>query len=256
MSFVAAAIVGAGVVGAGASIYGANKAADAQTNAANQATQAQLGMFNTAKDQLQPFIDTGKNTLPQLTAWNDSSNPNSPISQLLKLVTPGPDQNAALAQTPGYQFSLQQGQKAVTSGLAARGLAGPGGALAKGGANFAEGLAGNTWQSVVNALLGTYQGGGNALQNIANTGAGSAGTLTGAATQTGGQIGSNMIGAGNAQAGAAIGTANAIGSGANSVSSATLLSQLLNKNGVSPQQQGLYDQTSLGYYPSSAPYNN
>lgn len=250
MSFVAAAVVTAGVVGAGASIYSANKAADAQRDAASQATAAQLQMFNTAKGELQPFIDTGKATLPQLQAWNDRNDPNSPIAQLLKLVTPGPDQNAALEQTPGYQFSKEQGMKAVTSGLAARGLGGPGGALAKGGANFAEGLAGNTWQSVVNALLGSYQSGGNALQNIANTGAGSAGTLTGAATQTGGQIGSNMIGAGNASAGAAIGTGNAIGQGANSISSAVLLKQLLGGGGGAPASAaGLYA-------PSNAWYNN
>jgi hypothetical protein len=49
------------------------------------------------------------------------------------------------------------GQKAVNNSLAARGLAGPGGALARGSADYATGLASNTWQSVVNSLLGTYQ---------------------------------------------------------------------------------------------------
>lgn len=228
MSFVAAAVIGAGVVGAGASIYGANKAADAQTNAANSSIAAQQQMFGVAKDELQPFADFGKAGMPAVTAWNDSSNPNSPLNKLLALTMGnGTDMNAALESTPGYQSSKDQGMKAVTSGLAARGLAGPGGALAKGGANYAEGLAGTTWQSVVNALTNTYGAGAANLQGIVNTGANAAGNLAGGSIQTGQGISNSLIGAGNAQAGAAIGSANAIGSGANSVSSGLLLNKLL-----------------------------
>ncbi len=56
MSFVAVAIGGSALVGAGASIYGANKAADAQSSAASQALQVQQN----AQKNFQPYLDTGK----------------------------------------------------------------------------------------------------------------------------------------------------------------------------------------------------
>lgn len=224
---IGAAIVGGGALGAGASIFGANKAADAQTNAANSAIAAQQQQFQQTKQIEQPFIDVGTQTAPKAQAFSDQTNPNSPLSQLLALTTPGPNQNATLAQTPGYQFSLQQGNIGVQNALAARGLAGPGGALAKGGANFAEGLAGTTWQNVVNALQNTYSSGSGALQNLLSTGGNAANALGGASTTTGQGISNNLIGAGNAQAGAAIGTANALGGLGNSISSAAILSKLL-----------------------------
>lgn len=234
---VAVAIIGAGALSAGASMFGASKAADAQESAANNATQAQMEMFNTARGELQPFIDAGSGEISQLRDFINPSNSSSPLSTLLKLTTPGADMTSTLEQTPGFQFANTYGQKAVRNALAARGLNGPGGALAKASSQYAEGLAQNTWQSVVNNLLGTFNAGVTPMQNLVNTGAGAAGTLTGAATQTGGQVGSNIIGAGNAAAGADIAGANAVGSLGNSVTNAVLLNKLLGSNSGAP---GLY----------------
>lgn len=243
MSFVATAIVGAGVLGAGASIYAANTAAGAQTSAATSAIAAQQNQFQQTKAIEQPFIDVGTQTAPKAQAFSDQSDPNSPLSKLLALTSGnGTDENAALASTPGYQFSLQQGNIGVQNALAARGLAGPGGALAKGGANFAEGLAGNTWQSVVNALQNTYSSGSGALQNLLSTGGNAANALGGASTTTGQGISNNLIGAGNAQAAGAIGTGNAIGGLGSSISSAVLLSKLLGGS----SQGGLYSTGNTG----------
>ncbi|HEX5508916.1 MAG TPA: hypothetical protein VFX37_10475 [Pseudolabrys sp.] len=227
---IGAAIIGGSALSAGASIIGSQSAAKAQEHAADEATNAQLSMFNTAKGELQPFIDTGKSLLPTLSSFINPGNASSPLATLLKLTTPGADMTSTLEQTPGFQFQEQYGQKAVQNALAARGLAGPGGALVKGAANYAEGLAGTTWQNVVNALQGAFTTGANTLQNAVNTGAGSAGTLTGAATQTGQQIGSNIIGAGNAAAGADVATGNAIGNIGSSIGSAAILNQLLSGN--------------------------
>lgn len=227
MSFVAAAVVG----GAGATYFSSKNAAEAQTNAANQATNTQLGMFNKTQQNLQPFIGAGANQLPQLAAWNDPNNTNSPLAALLKLIQPGADQSATLSQTPGYQFAQTQGLKAVNNALAARGLGGSGGPVAKGAAAFTTGLAQNTWQSQVDNLLKTYLGGGGQLQNLVNTGANAAAGLGNNAVQTGGQVGGNIIGAGNAQAGANIATGNAIGGVGNSISTAMLLRQLSGANG-------------------------
>lgn len=235
------AILGSGVLGAGASIFGSSKAAKAQQEAANNAIAAQREMFDRAKAEVQPFINYGKGGIAPLNNWLDYSNDSSPLAQLLKLTTPGADMSSTLEQTPGYQFSLNQGLRAVDRGLAARGLAGPGGALAKGSADYAQGLAGTTWQNVVNALQNTFSSGANSLQNRVGTGASAAGSLAGNAVQTGQGIANNMIGAGNAEAGSYMNIANAVGGLGNSAVSASLLSRLLPQAGGGASGGGLYD---------------
>jgi hypothetical protein len=230
---VAAAIIGAGALGAGASIYGANKAAEAQTSYGNQSIDASKFFFKEAESQLQPYISAGHDTLPSLQGFTDPNNPASPLAALMRLTMPGSDQSAALAETPGFKFTQQYGMKGIENALAARGLAGPGGPLARAGADYSSGLASTTWQNVVNALLSSFQGGANSLQNIVNTGAGAAGTLTGAATQTGGQVANSLVGIGNAQAGAATATGNAIGQFGSSIPQALLLQKLLGNGGSS-----------------------
>lgn len=255
---IAAAVIGAGVLGAGASIYGANKAADAQTSAGDKSISEQQRQFGVTQGELQPFIDfageqqasirdfsnptSANSPLQQILRMSNTSDPNSPLGKLLALTSGnGTDMNAALESTPGYQFSKEQGQKAVTSSLAARGLAGPGGALAKGSANYAEGLAGTTWQSVVQALQNSYStgtgtlqnaysSGSNTLQNIFNTGAGAASSLAGNSTAVGQGVGNNLVGIGNAQAGAATAGANAVGGIGGSVTNGLLLQKLLANN--------------------------
>jgi hypothetical protein len=61
-----------------------------------------------------------------------------------------------LSQTPGYQFTLQQGEQAVQNSAAALGLGSSGPAL-KGAVNYAEGLAGTTYQQQFNNYWTNYQ---------------------------------------------------------------------------------------------------
>lgn len=140
----AAGSVASGVLGANAAqgaartqASAADTAARAQLQAAQLAAQTQLQMFGSVQNNLSPFIQGGIasldryiNTVPSLAA---------PIS-----TTFTPDL-ATLAQTPGYQFSLQQGEQATQNSYAAQGL-GTSGAALKGAANYAEGLAGTTYQ--------------------------------------------------------------------------------------------------------------
>src|SRR5882757_10993251 len=127
-AWVATAVIGAGVLGAGATIWGANKAADAQTAAAQQAANTSLSMYNTTRGDLSPYRDIGKTAGEQLT------------SRIGELTSPITMDQATLEKTPGYQFNLTQGQRAVTNSAAARGL-GTSGAALKGAATFATGLA-------------------------------------------------------------------------------------------------------------------
>lgn len=235
---VAAAILGAGALSAGSSIFGASKAADAQTNAANASIANQRQMYDENKNLLMPFITAGQSQIPGLTKWNNYADESSPLNALMKLVMPGADMSAVLEQTPGYAFNQSQGLRAANNALAARGLGGSGGAAAKGAATFASGLAGNTWQNVVNALTNTFTTGGNAMQNMVNMGASSGNALVGIGSGTANQISSGLIGAGNAQAAGANAIGSAMGGFGNSLSSAAILQQLTNRNG--PASSGVY----------------
>lgn len=254
---VAAAILGAGAIGAGASIWGANKAADAQTNAANASIANQQQTRTMNQNLLQPFINAGQGGISGLQDWlNPSSSTgglfglknwldpsggasgSNPLSALIKLTTPGANMTETLSQTPGYQFAEDKGLRAVNNQLAARGLGGSPGAVSKGAGDYVTGLANNTWQSVVNALQGVFTSGAGgmqnlftsgagALQNLVNTGVNAGGAVAGSNTAAGNNISSNLIGIGNAQGGAATATGQAIGGLGNSVSTAAILRQLL-----------------------------
>src|ERR1700693_2787618 len=136
MAFIISSIVGGAITG-GANIIASQNAAKAQTQAAQLASQTQQGMFNTTQANLQPFIQAGRGGIPNLQsfinpnnpnstfgkyqAWNDPNNSNSPLAALMKLTMPGADMSATLAQTPGYQFQMDQANRAMNNSLAARG---------------------------------------------------------------------------------------------------------------------------------------
>jgi hypothetical protein len=247
---VATAIVAAGAAGAGASIWGANTAANAQTSAANAAIANQKQMYGNNQQILSPFISGGASAIPQLQALLDP-NGGGTLQSLLGLTAPGPNQNATLAQTPGYQFSLQQGQMGVNNALAARGLGGSGGAVAKGAAGYAEGLAGNTWQSVVQALQGTYNSQLSGTQNLINSGEAAGGALAGVGTNTANSITGSLTGAGNAQAAAANTAGGAISNLAANTPTSLLLSQLLS-GGANPSG-GIYGNSAVANAPATGP---
>lgn len=240
---IATAIIGAGIAGAGATIIGANKAADAQTQAAQSAIANQQWMYGQNKDILNPFIQGGAGQVGNQQALLDPNNASGPLAALLKLTTPGADMSSVLAQTPGYQFALNQGIRASNNQLAARGLAGSGGAVAKGADQFATGLAGNTWQNIVQALQGTFNSQVAGGQNLINSGVTAGSALAGVGTNTANQISGSLTGAGNAQAAAANATGGAIAGAANQLPTSILLSQLL-KGSSGGSSGGVYDFSS------------
>ena len=204
----AGAILGASAIGAGASILGSQTAAGAQEKSTQQATQTEQNMFNQAAGYQQPYSQQGQAadaTLNQLLGVNNGAG--------------GPGNAATMESTlenlPGYQFTLNQGLKSTQSGYAARGLADSGGAL-KGASTYATGLAQSDYGNYINQLLGSAQLGENA-----------AGSLTGAATTTGGNISSNQIGAGNAAAAGANASGAAVSNATNNIGSYYTLQSLL-----------------------------
>lgn len=148
------------------------------------------------------------------------------------LIAPFNPTEAQLEATPGYQFNLSQGQKAVTNANAARGL-GVSGAALKGAATFASGLADSTYQNQFNNYQTQQTNDFNRLAGLAQLGQGSAAGVGALAQQTGSSIGSNLIGAGNAQAGADMATGNAVNGATSNVSNLLVLQSLLGKGNAS-----------------------
>lgn len=214
------AIVGSAVVGAGASLIGSSNAADAQTNAANQASATQLQMYNQTRSDLLPYQTAGQDFTNQLT------------QRMGDLTAPFAMTQDQLEKTPGYQFTKTQGLKAVNNALGARGLLNSG-AVMKGAADYATGLADKTYldqfnadqtqkTNIYNKLLGGAQLGENAAAQTGSYG-----------TQTAGQVGQNIIGAGNASAAASMAGANAIGSAAGSIPQYMMFNKLIGQSGGS-----------------------
>lgn len=133
---------------------------------------------------------------------------------------------ANLQSTPGYQFNLTQGEKAVQNSASARGL-GVSGAAQKGAANYATGLADSTYQNQYSNEVTNQTNQFNRLLALASGGQNAAANLGGYATQTGSSIGSNIIGGANANAAATVASANAIGNAANSIPNSLITSTLL-----------------------------
>lgn len=240
---VAAAIGGAALVGVAGQALTASNSADAaksaaqtQANAANNASAQQLAMFEQLRTSLQPFVNTGvsaNSQLAGLTGTNPGGNPlTAPLTKAFQPTM------AQLAATPGYQFSLQQGLEATQNSYAAQGL-GASGAAQKGAANYAEGLAGTTYQQQFGNYLAQNQqiynmlGGLNSQGENAAAGVGNAGL--GAATTAGGFSTSGAA----AQAGGTIGAANAVTAGVNGAQNTAVTAALLGGSGLfgSPTQQ-------------------
>jgi hypothetical protein len=215
----AAATLGAGVLSAGAGIYGATTASNAQKSAADSASATQLNMFNKMQGNLQPFMDVG-------TAANSALS-----SQLPSLTAPINMNETTLQNTPGYQFNLTQGLKSVQNGAAARGL-GVSGAALKGAASYATGLADSTYQNQFNNAQTNRQTTYNMLSGQQALGENAAAGVGNAGIATGNSIAGNTIGAGNASAAAANSIGQSVGNAGNSALQGYLLQNLLGGGGA------------------------
>lgn len=185
MAWVATAVIGG--LGAAATVYGANKAAEAQTKAAETAANTSLSMYNTTRGDLAPYRAIGQQ------ATTDLSN------RLTELTSPIVMDQATLEKTPGYQFNLSQGLKAAQNSAAARGL-GVSGAALKGASTFATGLADTTYQNQFSNAVTNQTNAFNRLQSLVNTGQSAAAQTGSAGTSAANTAASAQIGAGNAQA--------------------------------------------------------
>jgi hypothetical protein len=201
---VAVAIAGAAAVGAGASIYSASQAADAQKEGIAASTAAQQKAYEDQKALQEPFRQGGmaaQNQLMTLLGLNPggdsglSVNPNDPNFGKYSKDFSMADYQA----DPGYAFRLQQGMKSLEQSAAARGGLLSGSTL-RGVTDYSQGMASQEYGNAYNRYQTNRANQLNPLQSLMGSGQTAANTLTGAA---------GNLGQGLAQGAAATGAANA-----------------------------------------------
>jgi hypothetical protein len=209
MSGIAAAIAGAGILGAGASIYGASKAASAQENAANQATAVQREMYNQQRADLAPYTEAGTEGLNALRSYlgvgGDTSAANyGGFNQRF-----GMDQFTA---DPGYAFRLSEGMKGLNANAAARGGLISGGAL-KAATNYGQQAGSQEYTNAFNRFMQQKEAERSGYSDLTRVGQAAAAGTAAAAGQYGTAAAQNINNAGQAQASGYVGMTNAINQG-------------------------------------------
>jgi hypothetical protein len=184
---VVGAIIGASVIGAGASLIASHNASSAASNAAaqNNALEGQIYQSNKALET--PFINSGDTAETELNGFLGlGGDPNATDAAFQKYL-----------DSTGYQFNLDQGLDAVAQSKAASGLLGSG-SLVKALDAYGTGLADQYGQQYVGDL-----------QNEVSTGAGAANALAGQGQAYAGQVSANNNNAATASANAGYSAANA-----------------------------------------------
>lgn len=114
-----------------------------------------------------------------------------------------------LQNTPGYQFTLNQGLDAINNTASARGGVGGGNQL-KAITDYAEGLASTTYQQQLQDYMAQQNQQLGALQNVAGSGQNAVSGLAAAGQNAATNAGNALIGAGNATSAGQIAQGNAL----------------------------------------------
>lgn len=275
MSFVATAIAGSAILG----VTGAAISANAAGNASSQEQQGEANALNFQK---QVYGQTQADEAPYLALGTTGT---TDLQSQLPSLTAGFDPTAAgvpaqfsfdgsqLADTPGYQFALQQGEQGIDRAAAASG--GINGGTQKALAQYDVGLADQNYNNAYSQQLGAYNTNyGNAyntfesnqsntfnrLYSLINSGQSAAGTIAQAGTGFANAAGNAAVGSANAQAAGTVGTANALSSGLSGVGSsatnALLLQQLLNGGTTNSTGVNTATNTTASQLGLATPVNN
>lgn len=228
-------IVAGAVVGAVGSAVSGSEQAGAAEDAANSTTAENAREFNLARTDTQPGRQLGADADAQLSRLYGYG-PSQVSSDGTVTGSPaGTPDMSAFTQSPGYQFSLSQGEKSINNSLIAQGR-GLSGAALKAGSTFASGLASQNYNDYVNQLMQQAGLGSAAVSTSAQAGASAASNDSQAYALEG-----------NARASAYGSTAAGINNSAQGGVSNYLLSQYLNKPGTPS-----YTNTSPSIYSGGA----
>lgn len=209
----------AGTVGSGiANIFGASKgkddiqkgvqAANAQANAMlDRGLGAQKDYFSKGYDVLSPVATQGSDVYNKL------------VGRLDDLTAPIVMDQAALEKTPGYQFNVGQGVRAIDLSSVSRGMSGAQAkAAAQFGVNTANTLYKDQWdmayknkEAAFNRLLATAGVGADAAKSIASNATSAGNTALTAATGTGKTLAENTMAGAKGEAAADVSMFKSIG---------------------------------------------
>lgn len=227
-----------GLIGGGTSLLGglfgsnaAKKASEQQVQQEQQALDFQKQIWAQQQQNLAPYLSAGQTSIQKLMGLLDNG-------------TFGPGSTPAFTaptlteaqQSPGYQFTKQQGEAGLLKASAAAGGAISGGTL-KALDQFNTGLADSTYNDVFTRALSTYQQNLAAQQqqyqqlfNPAALGVGATENLNATGSQTALNVANLMGNIGNAEAAGTVGSANswinALNGVAGSATNGLLLSKL------------------------------
>lgn len=185
------ALLGSAALGVGGAIYSGSqavKAGETSAAAAERAGQITQGQYEQTRTDLAPWREIGEQALYQ-------------YADELRIPVPGATGpstfESGFETSPGYQFRLDEGQKAIERSASARGVLGSGGTQ-KALTRYAQGVASDEYGSYMNRLAGAAGIGQTATTQTAQFGAGAAGALGQAELQAGQARASGYLGQGQA----------------------------------------------------------
>lgn len=168
------------------------KASDAQTQANQQAMLMQWMMYQQSRKDYAPWREAGTEA----------------INQLSNMVQQGPGK---YTESPGYEFRLKEGQRAIEGSAAARGSV-LSGAAQKAALRYGQDYATNDYDN----FLARYYQSLTPYQSLAGLGMTATQGTVNANTNAANQMGQYLQNMGNAQATGYINQANAVTGGINS----------------------------------------
>lgn len=229
------AIIGGAIAAVGAvggsliASSGAQSAAKTAAGAQQQAAALEQSRYNQTRTDLSPYNTAGQQTLSSLQAQPDITRNElgTAIQQQMQNL-PGQMTQQELEQTPGYQFNLSQGTKALQNSAAIKGNGISGNAI-RAGLQYATGLADSTYQNQFNNAQTRFSDYGqnvsniynknqltyNQLGNLANLGENAAAATGQQGAQLGIAQGNNIAGAGQSLGAGQVAGSNAIANGLN-----------------------------------------
>lgn len=178
MSGIATAIIGTGVISAGASIFGSKEAAKAAEKGADEATAAELEMYYQSREDTAPWREAGEQALNVLS----------------ERIAAGPGEFRP-EEDPGYQFGYKEFvEKPLLRGAAAGGRLG-GGRTAKELTRYASDYGTTKYDQFLDRWYRSL----TPYQSLAQVGQTSAERAAGGALTTGRSVGQNILSGGIAR---------------------------------------------------------
>ena len=224
MSFVTAALIGAGGAIAGGLIAGsaAKSGAKTQADAYRDAIAYEKQMFDVQNEQQRPYREAGYSALSDITEMKP---------YLTKQFGPE-DFQAGI--DPSYNFRLEQGNIATTN-MGNRSGGAIGGNALKGLVDYGQGAASTEFGNVFDRFQKQRGNIYNSLASIAGLGQNSLGQTGQLSSNTSTNVGSSIAGAGTAIGAGTVAAGNAYGGGFQGAGNSYLMSQLLNqRNPLTP----------------------